>query len=92
MFLHLVLDGSWSDSRVFWWPAGGWSFPRVEAPVVGRGWWSVLLELAGVGLVAVLWGQFGLDDAERRRSFLRTGQLGPAPSFGRSSRAGSGPR
>lgn len=75
MFLHLVLDGSWSDARVFWWPLGGWSFPDRVAPVVARGGWSLLLELVGIGLVVVLWGQFGLDDPQRRRRFVQTGQL-----------------
>ena len=75
MFLHLVLDASWSNQSVFWWPFTGWSFPDVSAPIIDRGIWSVLLELAGVMVALWLWTEFGLDDADRRRQFLRTGQL-----------------
>lgn len=75
MFLHLVLDASWSDQSVFWWPFTGWSFPDVSAPVVARGIWSLLLELVGIGIALWLWSEFGLDDADRRRRLVRTGQL-----------------
>lgn len=75
MFLHLVLDASWSDQSVFWWPFGGWGFPDVSAPVIQRGIWSLLLELVGCMVALWLWGEFGLDDPERRRRLWRTGQL-----------------
>ena len=35
--LHLVFDGAWTDTDLFWWPAGGWSFAGVELPEVERG-------------------------------------------------------
>lgn len=75
MFLHLVLDASWSDQSVFWWPFTGWRFPDVSAPVIQRGIWSLLLELVGCMIALWLWGEFGLDDVERRRKLFRTGQL-----------------
>ena len=74
-FLHLVLDGSWSRTRVFWWPAAGFSFPRARSLIAARGIWSLVLELAGVLIALSLWGRFGLSDAARRRQFLTTGQL-----------------
>jgi len=75
MFLHLVLDASWSNQSVFWWPFTGWRFPDRSAPIVARGVWSLLLELAGVMIAVWLWSEFGLDDADRRRRMWRTGQL-----------------
>lgn len=75
MFLHLVLNGSWARAEVFWWPARGWSFPEGPAAVIDRGLWSVVLELAGVGIAAGLWRTFGLNDADRRSTLVRTGQL-----------------
>jgi hypothetical protein len=44
-------------------------------PEVGAGIWLLVAELIGLG--AILWaaGRFGLDDADRRAMFLRTGQL-----------------
>lgn len=74
-FLHLVLDGSWARTNVFWWPANGWRFPGISAPTVSRGLWSVALELGGVLIAVWLWDRFGLSDASRRRRFVTTGQL-----------------
>ena len=31
--LHLVFDGAWTDTDLFWWPLGGWSFD--DAPAAG---------------------------------------------------------
>jgi hypothetical protein len=75
MFLHLVLDGSWTNQNVFWWPFTGLRFAGVEAPLVGRGVWSLVLELIGVMIAVWLWSEFGLDDQGRRRLLVRTGQL-----------------
>ena len=75
MFLFLVLDGSWTVPSVFWWPASGWDFGHRRSLIAGRGLWSILLELVGVGLAAWLWQRFGLADPGRRRRFLTTGQL-----------------
>jgi len=75
MFLHLVLDASWSDRSVFWWPFTGWRFPSESAPVVRHGIWSLLLELVGVMIALWLWSEFGLDDPDRRRRLWHTGQL-----------------
>ena len=52
-FAHLVLDGAWIRTKVFWWPFFGTSFegaglPSFERPVV----LLVLMEVAG--LVALL--------------------------------------
>jgi hypothetical protein len=74
-FLHLVLDCSWSNTRVFWWPVRGLRFPDDRAPVVARGLWSVVLELLGVLIASWLWTRFGLADARRRKRFVTTGQL-----------------
>lgn len=75
MFLYLVLNGSWAEPSVFWWPARGIHFPDVSNPIVSRGVWSIILEALG-GLGGVwLWGRWGLDDPDRRRRFLRTGHL-----------------
>ena len=74
LFLHLVLDGVWTRSSLFWWPFKGVHFEG-ELPEVSRGLWSVALELAGAVMLVFLWRACGLDDAERRNRFRRTGQL-----------------
>ena len=74
MMLHLVFDGAFTDTDVFWWPFTG-GFGDAEVPVVARGWWNVPLEVLGVGLLVWGWRLFGLADVERRRHFWRTGRL-----------------
>ena len=35
--LHLVFDGAWADTDLFWWPLGGWGFDDAALPEVGAG-------------------------------------------------------
>lgn len=74
--LHLVLDGAWADSRVFWWPVFGFDPGRQELLSVERGWANLALELAGLAALAWVWRRFGLSEPDRRSAFLRGGHLG----------------
>jgi hypothetical protein len=78
MFLHLVLDGMWTTTAVFWWPffGGGWDALGGPAPETSRGP-VVLVALEALGLLALGWfvARFGLRQAERRAVFLRTGRI-----------------
>lgn len=79
MLLHIVWDGAFTSSEVFWWPfSGGWG--DVDVPSMARGWWNVPMELAGVGMLVWIWRTCGLGDPERRRRFWQTGQLVEARS------------
>lgn len=76
MMLHLVFDGAFSATRVFWWPfSGDWG--DVRTPELARGWWNVPMEVAGAVLIAWAVRHFGLRDPDRRRQFAATGQLTP---------------
>jgi hypothetical protein len=75
VLLHLVFDGAWSDTDLFWWPFGGWSFDGVQLPEAGRGWWNVPLELAGLGILIWVWRTARLGDRHRRAVVWRTGRL-----------------
>jgi hypothetical protein len=76
LLLHLVLDGSWTDTDAFWWPVFGTSWSTAELPELGRGGLNVLLEILGAG--ACWWGyrRFRLEEPERRALFLQTGRVG----------------
>lgn len=76
MLLHLALDGAFADDRAFWWPFLGTGWSQEQLPELGRGGWSVVLEL--VGLAACWWAyrRFRLHEPERRATFLRTGRIG----------------
>ncbi len=73
-FLHLVFDGAWGDTDSFWWPFTG-GFGDGALPSIERGWVSVVLEVVGLGVLAWAYRRFGLDDATRRRVFVRTGRI-----------------
>ncbi len=76
MMLHLVLDGIWARADVFWWPFFGPGFPAEQLPELTRGLLAPLvLELIGAACLVWVWSRFGLADADRRRDFLRSGQL-----------------
>lgn len=92
MFLHLVLDGIWTDTEAFWWPFSGFEWSHAELPELARGGFDVVLELIGAGCLVWAWRRFGLDDAARRARFWRTGQLdralaGPGPEASGRSRS-----
>jgi len=74
-FLHLVFDGAWATTKVFWWPFGGWNFDEARLPEVQRGWWNVVLEAIGIAIVAWIWRKARLADPVRRRAVFRTGRL-----------------
>jgi len=79
MFLHLVFDGAWNNTEVFWWPFTGLRFGDDPFPITDRGIISVALEVVGVALCVWLWRTNGLGRAEQRSTFLRSGALIAAP-------------
>lgn len=81
LLAHLVLDGTWADTGIFWWPfAGVDTLGDGPLPEFGRGATGVVLEVGGLALGAWAWRRFGLDRPEARRAFLRQGRLtAPGP-------------
>jgi hypothetical protein len=74
-FLHLVFDGAFTDTDVFWWPFTGSDLPDMGLPSWERGWWNIPLEIAGAAMVVWAYRRFGLTDADRRHEFVRTGHI-----------------
>jgi hypothetical protein len=75
-FLHLLLDGIWTNRQVFFWPFAGTDLGDAQLPSVARGLANVPLELAGLAVLVWAWHRFRLGEPERRRTLLRTGHLG----------------
>jgi len=75
VFLHLVLDGAWANTKAFWWPFSGLDWSHEALPELARGGFDVVLEIAGGVALWWCWQRFGLADPARRDRFLRTGQL-----------------
>jgi hypothetical protein len=76
-FLHLVFDGAWANTKVFWWPFGGFRFRDAPLPSWDRGPIDIVLEIIGLALCVWAVRAFGLKDAARRRRFWKTGVLEP---------------
>jgi hypothetical protein len=77
-FLHLVLDGAWTRTALFWWPFVGEGAFDGRLPEIERGLGlDVVLELLGVVALWWAWQAFGLDDPERRAELRSSGRLRP---------------
>lgn len=77
MFMHLVLDGSWATTTVFWWPflgvadvLGGSDVPEFGRPVA----LLAVMEVIGIGALLFLNQRLGLTN-EGKELFIRSGQL-----------------
>ena len=75
MMAHLVLDGAFAITKVFWWPLAGTSFGSGQIPEWDHLGVSLLLELLGIAVGVWAYRWFGLDDPARRERFLRDGRL-----------------
>ena len=79
MLLHLVWDGAFASTSVFWWPfAGSWGDVRV--PSVQRGWLNIAFEVVGALVLARMWRRCELADPQRRVALLRHGLLMQPPT------------
>ena len=75
MLLHLVFDGAFASTKVFWWPFSG-SWGSVRVPSAERSWaLNLLMEAAGAAMLWWAWRRFGLSDRGRRQQLLRHGTL-----------------
>ena len=53
LFMHLVFDGAFLSTKMFWWPLAGLSVDGYAIPLVERGFLNIPFEIVGVGLI--LW-------------------------------------
>lgn len=79
LFMHLVLDGVWTDPDALWWPLFGTDFGDGGVPELSRGVGGLVLEVVGIAALVWMWGHFGFGDPGRRAAFLRTGRLPRTP-------------
>ena len=75
MMCHLVLDGSFTRTDVFWWPFTGLAFAEGQIPEWQHLGLSLVLELVGLAVAWWAWRLFGLDRPDARDRFRREGRL-----------------
>lgn len=75
MMCHLVLDGSFTRTDVFWWPFTGTGFADGQIPEWSHLGVSLVLEVVGIAVGVWAWRLFGLDDPVKRARFVREGRL-----------------
>ena len=76
LMVHLVLDGSWANQNLFWWPAFGADFPNDGLPEWSRSLlFGLLLEIAAVAVAVWAYRQYELDRAINRELLMNEGQL-----------------
>lgn len=76
LFLHLVLDATWTDQTLLWWPGFGLSFGEGQVPELHRGL-AVGLVLEVIAVAVGVWAvrRYELSDPTNRSRLFRTGQL-----------------
>lgn len=75
IFCHLVLDGSFTAAKSFWWPFMGTAFPSGQVPELRHLGLSIALEMVALGVGWWAWGLFGLRQDSARGRLLRDGRL-----------------
>ena len=53
LFMHLVFDGAFLSTKMFWWPLAGLSLDGYAIPLVERGFLNIPFEIVGIALI--LW-------------------------------------
>lgn len=76
LFVHLVLDGSWTRAELFWWPVFGFDFgpdtlPEFDRPLIV----GLVLELLGAAAAVWAYRRYDLADPVKRSRLVQTGQL-----------------
>ena len=74
MLMHLVWDGAFASTTVFWWPFTG-SWGNVRVPTLQRGWLNAAFEAAGGLILAWMWRRCELSDRQRRSALIHSGLL-----------------
>jgi hypothetical protein len=75
MFMHLVFDGAFNNTKVFWWPFAGFDFGGAAIPSFDRLGLDVILEIAGAAMLLWVWRTNNLSSPRARQEFFRTGRL-----------------
>jgi hypothetical protein len=79
-FAHLVLDGSWLDSKSFLWPITQQGFSARLQLLQRSLLLNIAMELVGIGAAFFLFKRCRLDNAARRKAFFAGGSMELLPA------------
>ncbi len=80
MMVHLLLDGTWRNREVFWWPGFG---SATQGPNVPGLELAVVAEAVGAIVIVWLWFRLKLSEPEHRSKLIRTGHVDRSSLRGR---------
>lgn len=75
MMMHLVFDGAFNNTRIFWWPFAGTSFDGAQVPSLDRMAINVVLEIIGAVLLVWMWRTNEMSQRANRQRFMMSGRL-----------------
>jgi uncharacterized membrane protein len=76
LLLHLVIDFTWLDSQLLWWPAFGTDFSHAAGAAFNRSIEiGLLLELAALAVGFWAYRRYELDQPDNRELLIRSGRL-----------------
>lgn len=76
LMVHQVLDGSWTDKNLFWWPVFGSEFGGSGLPAWSRSIaFGLLLEIIAVAVGFWAFNRYQLDKPANQKLLLEEGQL-----------------
>ncbi len=75
LFVHLLLDGTWARTDLFWWPLASGGLGGAAVPEFEHLQRSLALEAVGMVAGMWTWRRYGLSDPERRGRLWSEGRL-----------------
>ena len=77
LLTHLVLDGTWTEKEIFWWPVTGRDLMGVEVSRLEVSFLPIGIILETLGILIALWGwrKFELNKQVNLEAFVKRGHL-----------------
>jgi len=77
LLTHLVLDGTWTETEIFWWPVTGRDLLGVEVSRLEFSFLptGMILEILGVIIALWCWRKFELNKQVNLKAFIKNGHL-----------------
>jgi len=77
LLTHLVLDGTWTETEIFWWPVTGRDLLGAEVSRLEFSFMPIGMILEIFGIIIAVWGwrKFELNKQVNLKAFMKKGYL-----------------